>query len=409
MPQPLVPARFAAHPRRWFAAGALLVITAIVLGPRLLGEKVAVVSASQGELLQSVVASGKVRSPQRVELASQISGRVTQVAVREGQIVAAGDLLIQLDDAEWRAAVAQAAATQAQSETRLSQMRQLAQPLAEQAQRQAEVNLAQARQHFERTRDLAAKGFYSKTQLDDSQRNLDVADSQLQTAQLQSRSNRAGGSDFRLAEAGVVQARASLALAQARLSYARISAPLAGTVLTRTVEPGHMAQPGTVLLTLSPAGDTELLAQIDEKNLGLLKLGQPAWASADAYPDRRFAATINFISPAIDALRGSVEIRLRVPEPPDYLRQEMTVSIDIETARQANAVVVPAAAVHDANSRQPWVQVVRDGRVHRQDVELGARSDGKVEIRRGLAAGEQIAPASQPALRDGSRVRAIGG
>jgi HlyD family secretion protein len=409
MSLPTVPGRFTARPRRWLAAGALLVVMAIVFGPGLLGEEVAVVTASQGELLQSVVASGKVRSPQRVELASQISGRVTQVAVREGQVVAAGDLLIQLDDAEWRAAVAQAAATLAQSATRLGQMRQLAEPLAKQAERQAEVNLTQARQHFERTRDLAAKGFYSATQLDDAQRNLDVAESQWQTAQLQARSNRAGGSDFRLAEAGVAQARASLALAEARLGYARISAPLAGTVLTRMVEPGHMAQPGKLLLTLSPAGDTELLTQIDEKNLGLLKLGQPARASADAYPDRHFAATINFISPAIDPLRGSVEIRLHVPEPPAYLRQEMTVSIDIETARQANAVVVPAAAVHAADSGQPWLLVVRDGRVHRQDVELGARSDGQVEIRRGLAAGEQIIPASQPALPDGSRVRAISG
>lgn len=409
MTQPTVPGRFAARPRRWLAAGVLLVVAAGFFAPGLLGEPVAVLTASQGELLQSVVASGKVRSPQRVELASQISGRVTQVAVREGQIVAAGDLLIQLDDAEWRAAVAQAAATLAQSATRLGQMRQLAQPLAEQAERQAEVNLAQARQHFARTRDLAAKGFYSQTQLDDAQRNLDVADSQWRTAQLQSRSNRAGGSDFRLAEAGVEQARASLALAEARLGYARIAAPLAGTVLTRTVEPGHMAQPGKLLLTLSPAGDTELLAQIDEKNLGLLKLGQPAQASADAYPDRRFAATINFISPAIDPLRGSVEVRLHVPDPPAYLRQEMTVSIDIETARQANAVLVPAAAVRDAGSAQPWLLVVRDGRAYRQDVELGARSDGQVEIRRGLAAGEQIIPASQPARPDGSRVRAISG
>lgn len=391
------------------AALAIAGLSAVFGIPRLLGQKVMVVTASTGELQQSVVASGKVRSPQRVELASQISGRVTQILVREGQTVAAGDLLIQLDDGEWRAAVAQAAATLAQSETRLSQMRQLAQPLAEEAQRQATANLAQARQHFVRTRDLTAKGFYSKTQLDDAQRNLDVAESQLASAQLQSRSNQAGGSDYRLAESAVAQARASLGVAQSRLGYARIAAPVAGTVLTRSVEPGHTAQPGKVLMTLSPSGDTELIAQIDEKNLALLKLGQPALASADAYPDRRFAGEINFISPAVDPLRGSVEIRLRVPTPPEYLRQEMTVSIDIETARHANALVVPADAVRDAGSPQAWVLVVRDGIARRQDVELGARSDGKVEIRRGLAAGEQIIPAGQPAARDGSRVRPVAG
>lgn len=410
MPSPKVFALISGRSRLALATGILIVAgLAMLLVPRLLGEKVLVITAGQGELTQSVVASGKVRSPQRVELASQISGRVTQIPVREGKTVAAGELLIQLDDAEWRAAVAQAAATLAQSETRLGQMRQLVQPVAEQAQRQAEANQSQARQHFERTRDLATKGFYSKTQLDDAQRNLDVAESQFQTSQLQSRSNQAGGSDFRLAQVAVDQARASLALAQSRLSYARIAAPVAGTVLTRSVEPGHTAQPGKVLMTLSPSGDTELIVQIDEKNLGLLKLGQPALVSADAYPERRFAAEINFISPSVDPLRGSVEIRLRVPEPPDYLRQEMTVSIDIETARQANALTVPADAVRDTGSTQPWLLVVRDGIAQRVDVELGARSDGKVEIRRGIVAGEQIVAGGQPTPRAGSRVRAVPG
>ena len=125
------------------ALATLALLTTFAL-PRLLGEKITVLAASRGELRQSVVASGKVRSPQRVELASQITGRVTQIPVREGQSVAAGQLLIQLDDAEWRATLAQAKASQQQSELRLAQMQQLTQPLATQAKRQAEANLLQA-------------------------------------------------------------------------------------------------------------------------------------------------------------------------------------------------------------------------------------------------------------------------
>jgi HlyD family secretion protein len=87
----------------------------------------------------------------------------------------------------------------------------------------------------------------------------------------------------------------------------------------------------------------------------------------------------------------------------------MTVSIDIETARRADALTVPADAVRDAARRQPWALVVRDGRVQRQEVELGARSDGRIEIRSGIVAGEQLVPASQPALPPGSRVRAVAG
>jgi HlyD family secretion protein len=128
---------------------------------------------------------------------------------------------------------------------------------------------------------------------------------------------------------------------------------VAGRVLTRNVEPGITIQPGKLLMTLSPSGVTELVVQIDEKNFALLRLGQKALASADAYPDRRFAAEITFISPAVDPLRGSVEIRLRVTEAPEYLRQEMTISVDIETARRADALIVPNEAIRDAGSGQP--------------------------------------------------------
>ena len=385
---------------------ATLTLLATFALPRLLGEKIGVLAASRGELRQSVVASGKVRSPQRVELASQITGRVTQIPVREGQSVAAGELLIELDDAEWRATLAQAQASLTQSELRLAQMQQLAQPLATQAKRQAEANLLQAQQRFAQTSELVAKGFYSKTQLDDVQRNLDVAESQRQTSELQLRSNQSGGSDERLARVAVAQARTSLDIAQSRLDYTRITTPVAGIVLTRNVEPGITIQPGKLLMTLSPSGATELVVQIDEKNLALLRLGQKALASADAYPDRRFAAEITFISPAVDPLRGSVEIRLRVAEAPEYLRQEMTISVDIETARRADALIVPNEAIRDASSNQAWVLVVREGTAQRQAVKLGVRSEGKTEILEGLAPGDLLVPVKNLSIREGSRVRA---
>ncbi len=218
---------------------ATLALLATFALPRLLGEKIGVLAASRGELRQSVVASGKVRSPQRVELASQITGRVMQIPVREGQSVAAGELLIQLDDAEWRATLAQAQASLTQSELRLAQMQQLAQPLATQAKRQAEANLLQAQQRFAQTSELVAKGFYSKTQLDDAQRNLDVAESQRQTSELQLRSNQRGGSDERLARVAVAQARASLDIAQSRLDYTRITTPVAGICADPQCRAGH--------------------------------------------------------------------------------------------------------------------------------------------------------------------------
>jgi HlyD family secretion protein len=389
-------------------AGLILFIAlAVFAWPQLRGEKVVIATATQSELTQSVVASGKVRSPQRIELSSQISGKVMQIPVREGQQVTAGQLLIQLDDTEWRAASAQASATLTQSLARLAQMGELAVPLALQSQRQAEANRVQARQNFERSSTLVGKGFYSKTQLDDARRNLEVAESQWQAAQLQARSSQPGGSDFRLAQAAVEQARASLQVAQSKLGYTKIVAPVAGTLLTRAIELGDTAQPGKLLMTLSPAGDTELIVQIDEKNLRLLSLGQKALASADAYRDQRFAAEITFISPAIDPLRGSVEVRLRVADAPAYLRQEMTVSIDIETARRTNAVIAPIDVIHEIASPKPWALVVRDGVARRQEVSIGIRSDSRLEIISGIKAGDQLVPASQTSVIDGSRVHAV--
>ena len=105
-------------------------------------------------------------------------------------------------------------------------------------------------------------------------------------------------------------------------------------LIARNVERGTVVQPGKALLVLAPAGDTQLVLQIDENNLGLVALGQKALASADAFPDKTFAAEVTYINPGIDITRASVEVKLTVAEPPDYLRQDMTVSVDIEVARR---------------------------------------------------------------------------
>jgi HlyD family secretion protein len=157
-------------------------------------------------------------------------------------------------------------------------------------------------------------------------------------------------------------------------------------------------------MVLSPAGDTQLVVQIDEKNLNLLRIGQEALASADAYPAERFAARIAYVNPGIDPLRGSVEVKLAVPQPPPYLLQDMTVSVDVEVARRESVLLLPADAIHDLASTAPWVLAVRSGRVARQDVKLGARGEGRVEILAGLAEGEHVVPSTRTGLGEGKPV-----
>jgi HlyD family secretion protein len=167
-----------------------------------------------------------------------------------------------------------------------------------------------------------------------------------------------------------------------------------------------VAQPGKALLVLEPSGEVQLVLQIDERNLGKISLGQKALASADAYPDKRFAAVVSYINPGIDITRASVEVKLTVADPPDYLRQDMTVSVDIEDATKNNALVLPVRSVHDLLSGQPWVLGIKDGRAVKRPVRLGLRGNSHVEILEGLSEGEVAIPLNSGVLT-GQRVRAV--
>lgn len=392
----------------WHALGLLLAVVAAAYAlPRLLfGPVVPVVPVVQRDFVQSVVASGRVQTPHRIDIGAQITGTVIAVPVAEGQTVRAGQVLVELDATELRAALQQALTAVAQAQAKLRQLHEVQAPVAEQSVRQAQTTLEHARAQQRRNEELFGKGFIGQATLDESRKNVDLADAQLRAAQRQLESARAGGSDVALAETALAQARANADAARARLSYATIAAPVAGTLIGRNVERGDVVQPGKVLMTLSPSGDTQLVVQIDEKNLALLASGQHAVASADAYPRRQFEATLAYINPGVNAQTGAVEVKLDVPDPPPELKQDMTVSVDIEVARRGNAVLVPSDAVHQPESASPWVLRVAEGRAQREPVRIGLRSGGWSEVLAGLAPGDLVVPAGVPDVVDGMRVRA---
>jgi HlyD family secretion protein len=385
-------------------AGAALAATAAIYGGwrYLNGPSVGAYAVERADVLQTVVASGHVESPRRVQIGSSVTGTVVSIPVDEGQTVKAGQLLVALDSTEAKAAVDQARFAVAEATAKLAQLRATALPVAKEAVRQADVNLANADRSLERSRELLARGFIGQAALDEAQRARDVAASQLASARLQRDSESPGGSDYRLAEAALAQAQANLRAAQAKLDFMTLEAPVAGTLISRDVEVGNVVQPGKTLMALSPAGATQLIVQIDEKNLNLLQLGQNALASADAYAGSRFATRVAYINPSIDPLRGSVEVKLDVPDPPAYLLQDMTVSVDIEVARRSAVATLPSDAIHDGE----WVLVARGGRAVRQRVTLGARGEGRVEIVAGLRDGELVVPGTEVSIHEGSVVRA---
>lgn len=398
--------------RRWALVGfaALALAGAAWFGTRMLvGAEVPVRTVERRDFIQTVVATGRVETPHRTSVGVQLTGTVARVAAEEGQAVHAGDLLFELEASELQAALCQATLAVRQAQARLRQVREVQGPVAEQTLRQAEANHALARATLRRNRDLYEKKFIGQAALDDSVRAEQVAQAQLGSAQQQLAASRPGGSDLAAAEAALAQAEAAAQVAQARLRYTSVRAPIDGTLITRNVEPGDLVQPGKPLMVVSPGGQTQLVVLIDEKNMQLLRVGQQAVASADAYPDQRFAASLVFINPAVDPQRGSVEVKLEVTQAPVTLRQDMTVSVDIEVARRPQALVLSADAVHEAESAHPWVLRVEAGRARRQAVRLGLRSGGWCEILGGLAAGDAVVLATGQAVasvHDGSRVRA---
>jgi len=388
--------------RRWqLVLGAVLVLAALWGGRAWLGTRLPATLAARGELVQRVVASGRVLAPARIQIGSLVLGRVSRVLVEKGDRVTPDGLLVQLDDAEAKAARAQAQAAVVQAAARLEQVEVVSARVTAEGLRQAELRLEQAQVRLERTRTLAAAGSVAQADLDDAQKAFDLARSQLEGARVQATAA-ASGADRRSAAAALAQAKAAEQGAATRLDQLRIRSPAAGVVVEREVEPGDVVQAGKTLLVLARDGATQLSVLPDEKNLAFLAVGQKAVASADAFPDRTFPATVAYIAPSVDLARGTVEVKLDVPSPPAFLRPDMTVSVNVEVAREPAAVVLPADAVRDAG-RDPWVLAFRDGRTERRPVKLGIRGGGRVQVLSGLADGEAVV---LPSAAAGPGVRA---
>ena len=394
-------------PHRWpILAGFIVAGLCIWEGSRLLmGPLVAVDRVKRGDLIETVVATGNVETPYRAIVGSQMTGTVSEVRVEEGQRVTAGQILISLDARELIADVVAARGAVAQAEAHMAQIQDLSLPTARDALKQSQATLLNAQQNFGRAAFLIRKGDETRVVLDAAQKDLNVARSQVRMNELQVYNDSPGGSDYVAGVAQLNQARANRDTAVSRLGYASSAAPRAGVLIARSVERGTVVQPGTALMVLAPDGVMQLQLAIDERNLGKLALAQKAIASADAYPDQYFGAVVSYINPAVDIAKASVAVKLDVTDPPAYLRQDMTVSVDIEVARSANALILPGRSIHDALLPAPWAMVIRNGRAMKQRVRPGLQGATQTEILEGLAAGEAVISSASSVVA-GDRVRA---
>lgn len=362
------------------------------------------VSARMAPLVRTLQFSARVATETRVDLGSTLTGRVLAVSVSEGAMVKAGDVLVRLESDELRASLAQTQASERQAAAHLAGLRSTGRSAVQAAVAQAESVQVAAQAELKRTLDLVAQGFLSEARLDEVRRTVAVAQAQLDAARAQSAANAEPGTDVAQAQAQLALASAARAAAEARLAEAVLTAPADARVLLRQVEPGQIVQPGRALLSLALAGPLQLVAQVDERYLGQIQPGQTAGVLADAYPTQRFTARVLSIAPLVDAQRGAIEVKFSLPQPtPAFLREDMTLSVEVETARRERALVVPSDALRGDESTGTSVWLMRDGRVEARKVRLGVRTLDAAEILEGLSEGELVLIGTAPL--PGQRVR----
>jgi len=378
----------------WVAVAAFVVLfvgSRIVSSAR--GPELPAYEVVSQPLVQTVVATGRVAAFSRIQVGSEVTGVVIERRVQEGDAVSPGDVLAVLRADDLEAALREA-------EAALATLEKATRPQAEAALREAEAALTQAAREVERRRDLLQRQLVSREAMEQATQAEVRAKAAADRARLAFNALGKGSPDE-------VAAQARVASAQARLDKTTIRSEVAGTVLSRNAEPGDVVQPTRVLFEIARTGATELLVPLDEKNIEVLALDQSAMCVADAFPSRPFPATVSFIAPSVDPARGTVDVRLTVAPEHDFLREGMTVSVNVETGRRDAALTVPNDALLRIDGNQAFVWAIVDGKATQRQVQLGLRGLIQTEVLSGVESNAWVLATAPQDLQEGDAVRVV--
>jgi HlyD family secretion protein len=306
-----------------------------------------------------------------ISLGVRVPGRIEAYLVEEGQRVEKGQALVRLDARPFRAALAEARAGLAEA--------------------RAQVSLSQ--KEVKRLEELRARDVASQASFDVKQTQLDVAN------------------------AGVDRLEARVAQLELDLDDTVLRAPTGGIVLEKLKEVSEIAVPGGFAGSgelIRIANTDELRAELDinESDLSKVKQDQPAEITPDAYPDRRYAARVVKLYPQINRQKGTLKVEVRILEPDEWLRPDMSVRVTFfagEPAAGAESaapqVLAPRESVrHDDQGDYVWV--VTEGRLRRQAITTtGNAADGRAVVSGGLSGGEALVLGEAADLSDGQRVQ----
>lgn len=407
--------------RRWIVLAVVLLVAAggfaVVRrrGEPAASDAMRTAQVTRGTIALTVSATGTVEAASVVEVRSRATGQVTRVLVDEGQQVRKGQVLVELDDPDARAAVASrsaslrsAEAAEASAQARLNELRAGAttyeRQQAEEAVHQAEASLAQARETLTRQEQLLRDGYVAQSVVDQARSDVQIAESQLRAARAKLAELAAGSTPEQLAqaEAAVRQAtaqaeetRAGLRQAEEQLGETRISAPIGGVVVKRSVDVGQTiiggsGVGGTLVITLAQIEPLHATVRVDESDIARVRIGMAVRLTADALQDAVIRGRVDRIAAVAEVVQNVTQFAVTVVlrDPPPGVRLGMTVDADFLLGRADNVLVIPQEAVKAGNPRT--VTVVNEGVLEPRPVQTGLSDGRKVEILSGLREGEVV-------------------
>jgi HlyD family secretion protein len=379
-----------------------------------------------------LAATGYIVAHHTINVNSKVTGRLKWIGVEKGDKVKEGQVLVRLEDEEFRANYEQAKGALDNARAYLEELQHGSRPEEiQQAQHnldEARATLANDKLTLDRTKELAAGGVVSRQQLDDA------------TAKFEADQQRANSlqQGFSLAKIGprpeeILRAQGALAQAQGQLDYAKsqleatiIRAPVTGTILDRTAEKGELitAQfasaaaggPQGSVVSLADLNDLQVELDIAQADFARLGPTQKAKVTTDAYPDKEYDGIIAQISPEANRQKATVQVKVQVMNPAKYpdvqLRPEMNATVkflanDVPKDTKGPAgVFVPATAIHDQEGKK-IVFIAYNGKVVAREIHVvGQRSDGSLVD--GLVGGESVVTTAPPTLKDGDKIKIKG-
>jgi HlyD family secretion protein len=401
----------------WLLATGLMTVVAAGAGTwYYVGARPSVetVRPERREVVELVVATGRLKAVRQSGLGVDVAGVVDRVLVEEGDQVEPGQPVLTLRREDWTHRVEQARLAVRTAERELERVRagapreDVRRAAAE--RERAQAALEQALRDLARAQRLWERDLIARADLEQAETAVATARAALAAAEeaMLALAHQPRREDLEVVTARLAEARAALRAAELDVAKRVVAAPFAGLIVHRAVEPGQSVAPGDALLTLTDMRRTELLVETDETNLPRLRTGQTATVIAPAYTAQPFRARLRQIGPEVDANRGVVALRLDPLTLPEYARPDMTVDVNVEVARVPDGLAVPATSVVERGGRS-FVVTVRDLRAQLEEVRVLGRNPEWVAVD-GLAAetavvrrAAEVRPGQTVRLHAGSR------